>query len=70
MTVRNYTFRAATPVWEIGTAKTPNHTVCFTADIPATNKPVTVSAAASCAFYRMRRCCIILLFRHTTPPGH
>ncbi len=53
MIVHDYTFRAATPVWEVGTAKTPNHTVSFVADIPATDKPVTVSAAASCAFVLM-----------------
>ncbi len=53
MIVHNYTFRAATPVWEVGTAKTPNHTVCFTADIPATDKSVIVSAAASCEFILM-----------------
>ena len=53
MVVHDYTFRAATPVWEVGTAKAPNHTVSFVADIPATDKTVTVSAAASCAFVLM-----------------
>ena len=53
MTIHTYSFRAATPVWEVGTAHTQNHTVCFTADIPATDKPVVVSAAASCAFVLM-----------------
>ena len=53
MTVNNYTFQAATPVWEVGTAKTPNRTVCFTADIPATDHTVTLSAAASCEFVLM-----------------
>ena len=50
MLVNNYTFRAATPVWEKGTAKAMNRTVCFVATLPATDKPVTLAAAASCAF--------------------
>ena len=50
MVIHDYTFRAATPVWEVGTAKAPNHTVCFTADIPATEETVTLSVAASCSF--------------------
>lgn len=53
MVVHNYTFRAATPVWEAGTARMQNRTVCFTADIPATDKTITVSASASCAFVLM-----------------
>ena len=53
MTIHHTSFRAATPVWEVGTARTQNHTVCFTADIPATNQTVTLSAAASCAFVLM-----------------
>ncbi len=50
MLTHDYTFRAATPVWEAGTAKVMNRTVCFVATLPATDKPVTLAAAASCAF--------------------
>ncbi len=50
MLTHDYTFRAATPVWEVGTARTMNRTVCFVATLPATDKPVTLAAAASCAF--------------------
>ncbi len=50
MYTHDYTFRAATPVWEKGTAKVMNRIVCFVATLPATDKPVTLSAAASCAF--------------------
>ena len=50
MYTHDYTFRAATPVWEKGTAHAMNRTVCFVATLPATDKPVTLSAAASCAF--------------------
>ena len=53
MTIHDYTFRAATPVWEVGTAYVRNHTVSFAADVPATDKPVVISAAASCAFVLM-----------------
>ncbi len=50
MLTHDYTFRTATPVWEKGTAKVMNRTVCFVATLPATDKPVTLAAAASCAF--------------------
>ncbi len=50
MYTHDYTFRTAIPVWEKGTAKVMNRTVCFVATLPATDKPVTLSAAASCAF--------------------
>lgn len=50
MYTHDYTFRAATPVWEKGTARVMNRTVCFVATLPATDKPVTLAAAASCAF--------------------
>ncbi len=52
MNMHPYTFRAATPVWEVGTAHTMNRTLAFCADIaaPATGERVTVAAAASCAF--------------------
>ena len=50
MYTHDYTFRAAIPVWEKGTAKVMNRTVCFVATLPATDKPVTLAAAASCAF--------------------
>ena len=53
MVIHNYTFRAATPIWEVGTSRMQNRTVCFTADIPATDRTVTVSATASCAFVLM-----------------
>ena len=50
MFIHDYVFRSATPVWEVGTAYTQNHTVSFVADVPATDKTVTVAAAASCSF--------------------
>ncbi len=50
MLTHDYTFRAATPVWETGTARVMNRTVCFVATLPATDKPVILAAAASCAF--------------------
>ena len=50
MYTHDYTFRSATPVWEKGTARVMNRTVCFVATLPATDKPVTLAAAASCAF--------------------
>ena len=50
MLTHDYTFRAATPVWEVGTAKDMNRTVCFVATLPATNQPVKLAAAASCSF--------------------
>ncbi|MBP3666915.1 MAG: hypothetical protein J6K29_07665 [Clostridia bacterium] len=50
MLTHDYTFRAATPVWEKGTAKVMNRTVCFVATLPATNQPVKLVAAASCSF--------------------
>ena len=50
MLIHDYTFRAATPVWEKGTAHVMNRTVCFVATLPATEKAVTLAAAASCAF--------------------
>lgn len=50
MLTHDYTFRAATPVWEVGTAKVMNRTVCFVATLPATDQPVKLAAAASCAF--------------------
>ena len=50
MLIHDYTFRAATPVWEKGTARVMNRTVCFVATLPATDKTVTLAAAASCAF--------------------
>ena len=53
MFIQDYTFRAATPVWEVGTAYTQNRTVCFTADVPASEEPVILAAAASCAFVLM-----------------
>lgn len=33
MTINDYTFRSAVPVWEVGTAYTQNRTVCFAADV-------------------------------------
>ena len=50
MMIHDYTFRKATPVWEVGTARVMNRTVCFVATLPATDKTVTLAAAASCAF--------------------
>ena len=50
MKTNDYTFRKAIPVWEKGTAKDMNRTVCFVATVPATKQEVTLAAAASCAF--------------------
>ena len=50
MLTHNYTFRAATPVWEVGTARVMNRTVCFVATLPAADQPVKLAAAASCSF--------------------
>ncbi len=51
MTTHPYTFRAATPVWEVGTTETMNRTLSFCADLPAANgQLVRVAAAASCEF--------------------
>ena len=50
MKTNDYTFRKASPVWEKGTAREMNRTVCFVATIPATEQKVTLAAAASCAF--------------------
>ena len=50
MNTHDYTFRKASPVWEKGTAFDMNRTVCFVATLPATDKTVTVAAAASCSF--------------------
>ena len=50
MLTHDYTFRAATPVWEVGTARIMNRTVCFVATRPATDQTVTLAAAASCSF--------------------
>ena len=50
MRTNDYTFQKASPVWEKGTARDMNRTVCFVATVPATNKNVTLAAAASCAF--------------------
>ena len=50
MNTNDYTFRAASPVWEKGTAFEMNRTVCFVAVLPATDKTVKVAAAASCSF--------------------
>ncbi len=49
MLIHDYTFRKASPVWEKGTAYAMNRTVCFVATLPATEKTVTLSAAASCS---------------------
>lgn len=50
MLINPYSFRAATPVWETGTAHVMNRTVCFVATLPATQEPVLLAAAASCSF--------------------
>ena len=50
MLIHDYTFRAAIPVWEKGTARVMNRTVCFVATLPAADKPVILAAAASCSF--------------------
>ncbi len=50
MNIHTYNFKAASPVWEKGTAHDMNRTVSFCADIPATEERVTVAAAASCEF--------------------
>ncbi len=43
MILNDYTFRAATPVWEIGTAHIMNRTLAFCADIPATSETTTLA---------------------------
>ena len=50
MKTHDYTFQKAIPVWERGTARDMNRTVCFVATIPAAEQRVILSAAASCAF--------------------
>ena len=50
MKTNDYTFRSASPVWEKGTARQMNRTVCFVATLPAATMPVILSAAASCSF--------------------
>ncbi len=50
MNIHDYAFRAATPVWEVGTAHTMNRTLSFCADLPAAGRSVTIAAAASCEF--------------------
>ncbi len=47
MTLHDYTFRAATPVWEAGTAHEMNRTVAFCADLLAALE-TTVLALAGC----------------------
>jgi len=49
MKLNDYTFIAATPVWEVGTAKVMNRTLSFCANV-ARGESVKLSAAASCAF--------------------
>ncbi len=50
MTANDYTFRAAIPVWEKGSAYIQNRTLCFAADVPNGERSVSVAAAASCEF--------------------
>ncbi len=51
MNIHEYTFRAATPVWEVGTAHTMNRTLAFCADLSAAEgETVRIAAAASCEF--------------------
>ncbi len=50
MLTHTYTFKSATPVWEVGTATMMNRTVSFCADVEAGQGAVTLAAAASCAF--------------------
>ncbi len=51
MNIHPYSFLAATPVWEVGTAHTMNRTLSFCADLPAAaGKTVKLAAAASCEF--------------------
>ncbi len=51
MTIHPYTFLAATPIWEVGTAETMNRTLSFCADLPASDgRSVVLAAAASCEF--------------------
>ena len=49
MKLNDYTFIAATPVWEVGTSKMMNRTLSFCANV-AGGETVKLSAAASCAF--------------------
>ncbi len=51
MHIHDFTFRAAIPVWEVGTAHTMNRTLSFCADLSAAcGTFVTVAVAASCEF--------------------
>ncbi len=51
MNISEYHFRAATPVWEVGTAHTMNRTLSFCADVFASGgRSVTIAVAASCEF--------------------
>lgn len=54
MQLHEYSFRAARPVWEAGSARTMNRTVSFCADIALSALPagesVRLAAAASCSF--------------------
>lgn len=49
MKLNDYTFLAATPVWEVGTSKVMNRTLSFCADI-AGGQTAKLTAAASCSF--------------------
>ncbi len=49
MKLNDYTFIAATPVWEVGTSKVMNRTLSFCANI-AGGQTAKLSAAASCSF--------------------
>ncbi len=49
MLTHTYTFRAATPVWEVGTARVMNRTLSFCANL-AGGQTAKLAAAASCSF--------------------
>ncbi len=49
MKLNDYTFRSATPIWEVGTSKVMNRTLSFCANV-AGGQAAKVAAAASCGF--------------------
>ena len=49
MKLNDYTFRAATPIWEVGTSKVMNRTLSFCANV-AKGETAKLAAAASCSF--------------------
>ncbi|MFA6815541.1 MAG: hypothetical protein WCS73_04520 [Lentisphaeria bacterium] len=46
----DYRFLSALPIWEEGTNKVMNRTVCFRAELPCLKEKTVLAAAASCSF--------------------